>query len=279
MDSEPKDYGNPFLEKNIQKTVIEEDPSKGYTKVFKQYLRPGWPDYQEETFAGSTMDWRELSLREEQITGVELRRVRNNTQITLAQEDERIGMTFTLVLPEKRKGMILSIGFDNKGKISHMLAHALPRRPFYTQGQTDRLENPTIDIGEQTIDIKGLAKSLGVENFDDVKLGNPLVAEFKDSGPTEFKCHVLRSEPEQEPLSISYNKDFPLMERRFRLGKKSGLFTLHQQPLTLPFFICTITFPDAIHTETAKDKLRDIGKGWRNFFDQYQISVEFSQTK
>ena len=275
MDSEPKDYSNPFIEENVLETVIEDDPASGYKKILKQYLlRPSWPDYQEETFVGpTTMDRRVLSLRQEKITEVELKRIRNNTKISLAIGDEGIGIVFSLVLPDKKERTILTTGFDKTGRLFSVLSHALPRHPFHPQEQpqnknSDELENPTIEIGGKDISIRDIARSHGMDNLDDIKWGNPIVAEFTDFGPTGFRYDVLRSEPKQTSLT-PYNQDFSLMEREFRLEleKKTGLLTLRQRPLTQPFFTCTVALPFSISMEKVTDQLKAPGREWRNFFD------------
>lgn len=285
MNSEPKDNANPFH--NVIETIIEDDPSRRYKKVLKQYfLCPQWPDYQEETFAGHTMDQRIFALKQGKITEVELKRTNSNTEVFLFQGTEKnINMSFKLVLPDEERRMVLFAGFDNTGRLYSTSFNALPRHPFYAQKQpqdknSDEIENPSMKIGEKTINIKDIAKSLGEENLNNIRWdNNPNVVEFDYFGHTKFEYRVLHSELEQESPSMFYNKDFTLMERQFRLENKAGLFIFNQKLLTPPFSACTITLPSIVPIEKVTDKLKTIGTEWRNFFDEYQIDIKISQVQ
>lgn len=266
MSSEPVDHSNPFLSENTIETVIENDPSIGYTKVLKQHLlRPGWPDYQEETFIGDIIGRRILSIRDGKIEDVQLRRRRDVIEIALGQETGHdIELTFALITPGNKQHVILNAGFDKTGRILPIIAQALPRHPFseQTQDQIRDTNPPSLNLGGEDID---------PEN-------PPNVIQFTDFGDREFKSHSLHSG--QEPSSVLYNTDFRLLERQFRLEKsRSGILELRQRPLTPPFYDCIVTFPLAISIKAINKQLRGTGKEWRNFFDQNKMNVEFSQKK
>lgn len=264
MSSEPNDFSNPFLPENTIETVIEKDPSSGYIKRLRQHpLKPGWPDFQEETFTGETIDRRMLSIRDRKIEDVQLRRRRDKIEIALGQETGRdIEITFALVTHNNQPQVILTADFE-EGRIRSVIVQALPRHPFAEQTQQQKQDKnpPALNLGGEDIDTED----------------SPIVTEFTDFGLREFKCNPLHSG--QAPLSVLYNTDFILLERRFRLEDKPDMLILHQQSLTSPFYDCIVTLPHAISKEAINSQLKGAGKEWRNFFDQNKINVVFSQTK
>lgn len=241
----------------VEETVLEHDPTAGYTKKRTIFLDGGY-EMLSEKFEREVFDHRDLIIvPEEGITSIELLRVENNTIIRLNQSNGIIKAGFgifdseVILVYEGIGGIPILYGlYDEQNAVDYLTVHPLPRT----------LKRPAPEA-------KGIEEFLGEESYR--TKNRAFLVSFAEQG---FSYIPETGELQRETV---YDQDFPLLERKFRVSRSSsGLITVNQQ-LMVPgeFSLHSATLPLEMPLEKTS-LLRSTGKEWRNFFDEVGIKAE-----
>lgn len=315
MSQEPKDYPIESFEMpgvgRTETTVLIDNPIIGYKKTRTTFLDMG-EQFEEEVYEGPIASKRFLKIKPQiGIISVSVTRSDHNIIIDLDETDNG-GFDANLSIPTRKESMIgkqvLGATYSSQGSL---LSIDLLPLPLHLERPRVKLDDQTKQIlqelmlGERHLNPDELDElrekitdpddltARALYEFGKKRQKKPLSTEDytklftqlgKDSIPpaylkdfTEHGFTYSLGENYSQHLA-SYDQDFHLLERGFKLEKQPNFLIVRQQMLTSgPFSSFVAALPLKLPSET-RTKLRTMDNGWRNLIDEIGITGSVTKT-